>query len=169
MDSRKFESSAMQRIFILIFCLIPFLSRAQHDVLALEKNGMHVRSYTIGDPMTFETVYGQWFTGTIDDLHHDTVYINGQAFSYKEIAAISREKTGWNNRSTGVLLTAAGVGFFAIGAANGGLRGDKAKEWYTTSGLIIGGALVSADAFGTSLVGTRSLSFRATLKRLADD
>jgi hypothetical protein len=141
----------MQRILILAFCIIPFVSRAQHDVLVLEKRGMHVRSYTIGDPFTFETVYGQWFNGVIDDLHRDTVYINGQAFSYKEIAAISREKTKWNNRTTGVLLTTAGVGFFAIGAANGGLRGDKAKEWYTTSGLIIGGALITS---GVLLVAT---------------
>jgi len=134
----------MRKIIIILFCSIPFLSRAQHDVLVLEKNGMHVRSYTIGDPFTFETVYGQWFSGVIDDLHRDTVYINGQAFSYKEIAAVSRIKTKWSNRTTGFTLTTAGVGFFAIGAINGALRGDPAGQWYTTSGYIIGGALITA-------------------------
>jgi hypothetical protein len=131
---------------ILIFYFIPFFGKAQHDVLALEKNGMHVRTYTIGDPMTFQTVYGQWFDGIIDDLHHDTIFIAGQAFSYKEIGAISRVKTGWNNRTTGITLMTAGVGFFAIGAINGALRGDAAQDWYTTSGIIIGSALITAGA-----------------------
>lgn len=134
----------MRTIIIILFSSLPFLSRAQHDVLVLEKNGMHVRAYTVGDPFTFETVYGQWFTGVIDDLHRDTVYINGQAFSYKEIAAISRVKTKWSNKATGLTLATAGVGFFAIGAINGGLRGDPANQWYTTSGYIIGGALITA-------------------------
>lgn len=107
---------------------------------------MHVRTYTIGDEMTFKTVYDQWFSGTIDDLHKDTVYIAGQAFSYKEIAAISRVKTKWSNKTTGLTLMTAGVGFFAIGAINGGLRGDQANQWYTTSGYIIGGALIGAGA-----------------------
>jgi hypothetical protein len=134
----------MQRILILLFCLTPLLSRAQHDVLALEKNGMHVRSYTVGDPMTFETVYGQWFTGTIDDLHHDTVYINGQAFSYKEIAALAREKTtGLTGKGTGIAAIIVGGGVFGLGAFNGAYRGDPAKSWYTTSGVVLGSALIA--------------------------
>jgi hypothetical protein len=141
----------MKRIIILIICFIPLLAAAQHDVLALEKNGLHVRSYTVGDPMTFETVYGQWFNGTIDDLRRDTIYISGQAFSYKEIGAISRERTKVNNKVTGALLMTAGVGLFAIGAVNGGLRGDQASQWYTTSGIVIGSALVAG---GLILVAT---------------
>src|ERR1700753_4284115 len=103
----------MQRLLIFVFCVIPFLSRAQHDVLALEKNGMHVKSYAVADPLTFETVYGQWFTGTIDDLHHDTVYINGQAFSYKEIAALSREKNSLvSGKGAGISAIIVGAGVF---------------------------------------------------------
>jgi hypothetical protein len=142
----------MQRIFILIFCVIPFLSRAQHDVLALEKNGMHVRSYTVGDPLTFETVYGQWFTGTIDDLHHDTVYINGQAFSYKEIGAVAREKvSGLTGKTTGISAIVVGTGVFVLGAVNGGIRGDRTKDWYTTSGIVLGSALITT---GVVLIAT---------------
>ena len=129
---------------ILLFYLIPLFCRAQRDVLVLEKRGMHVRTYTIGDQMTFRTVYDQWFSGTIDDLHKDTVFIAGQAFNYKEIAAVSRIRTKWDNRNTGMILTVAGVGLFAIGAINGALRGDEAKDWYTTSGVIVGGALITA-------------------------
>ena len=55
---------------------------------------MHEQAYTIGDPMSFETIYGQWFSGTIQDLHHDTVYIAGQAFNYNEIAVIRRDEQG---------------------------------------------------------------------------
>ena len=136
----------MRNVLILLLSVIPFLCRAQHDILVLEKRGMHVRTYAIGDQMTFRTVYGQWFDGTIDDLRRDTVFIAGQAFNYKEIGAISRVKTKWDNRGTGIKLLTAGVGLFAIGAVNGGLRGDRAKEWYTTSGIIIGGALITAGA-----------------------
>lgn len=142
----------MQRIIILVFCVIPFLSRAQHDFLALEKNGMHVRSYTIGDPMTFETVYGQWFTGTIDDLHHDTVYINGQAFSYKEIAALSREKNSLvTGKGAGLAAIVVGTGVFVLGAVNGGIRGDRTRDWYTTSGIVLGSALITT---GVVLIAT---------------
>jgi hypothetical protein len=143
----------MRKIVILILCILPFLSYAQHDVLVLTKRGMHVRAFTVGDPITFETVYGQWFTGTIEDLRRDTVYINGQAFSYKEIDALKRDRqglnrwTGYDNRGTGILLTAAGAGLFGIGAINGARRGDKAKEWFTTSGYIVGGALIATGVF----------------------
>lgn len=137
----------MQRIIILLFCVIPFVSRAQHDVLVLEKNNMHVRSYTVGDPMTFETVYGQWFTGNIDDLHHDTVYINGQAFSYKEIAALSKEKSSLiTGKGAGLAAIVVGTGVFVLGAVNGGIRGDRTKDWYTTSGIVLGGALIATGA-----------------------
>jgi hypothetical protein len=134
----------MRKIILLLLLVIPFPGHAQNDVLVLTKRGFHVRAFTVGDPISFETVYGQWFTGTIDDLRRDTVYINGQAFSYKEISAIKRERTGLNNRGTGVLLTTAGAGLFAIGAINGGIRGDAAKQWYTTSGYIVGGALIAS-------------------------
>ena len=43
-------------------------------------------------------------------------------------------------------------------------RGQEASSGF--SGTFAGD---EAEAFGTTLVGTRSLSFRATLKRLADD
>jgi hypothetical protein len=147
----------MQRILILAFCVIPFLCRAQHDFLVLEKNGMHVRSYTTGDPMTFETVYGQWFNGTIDDLRRDTIYINGQAFSYKEVAAIARQKGGLTGKATGVSAIVVGTGVFVLGAVNGGIRGDEAKDWYTTSGIVLGSALI---ATGVVLVATAKKYYR---------
>jgi hypothetical protein len=132
----------MKKAFILVICLIPFLSNAQRDVLVLERSGMHERAYTIGDPLVFETVYGQWFNGTIDDLHHDTVYIAGQAFNYHEIAVIRRgSKAGasW----AGKMMMVAGGGFVAISAFNGALRQDHPNEWFTTSGYIIGGVLLA--------------------------
>jgi len=132
----------MLRVVILLFCLIPFFGRAQNDVLILQRRGMHVKAYTIGDQLTFKTVYGQWFTGNIEDMHHDTIYIVGQAFSYKEIAAIQRINTNINYGSIGTLMMVAGGGFMAIGAINGLLRHDPAGQWYTTSGYIIGGTLV---------------------------
>jgi hypothetical protein len=133
----------MQKIIILAFCAIPFFSQAQHDVLALEKNGMHVRSYTIGDPMTFRTIYGQWFSGAIEDLRRDTIYIAGQAFSYKEIGAIARDRTKFNPKAWGVGAMTVGAGVFLLGAVNGGLQGTQSSQWYSTSGLVLGTALIT--------------------------
>jgi hypothetical protein len=138
----------MRRIIILFFCIIPFLGHAQRDILILQKRGMHVRAYTIGDELTFRTIYDQWFTGVIDDMRHDTVYINGQAFSYKEIDAIQRLRKG---STLGKTMMIAGGGFFAIGAVNGLLRKDAAKDWYTTSGYIIGGSLLAGGLLLTEM------------------
>jgi hypothetical protein len=101
---------------------------------------MHVRAYTIGDPFIFKTVYDQWFSGVIDDLRRDTIYINGQAFSYKEIASIQRLKKG---SALGKLLIAAGAGYLAIGAVNGMIRKDPGKDWYTKTDYIVSGALIT--------------------------
>jgi hypothetical protein len=131
----------MRRVFILIICVIPVLSYAQNNVLVLEKNGMHVKSFTVGDPLAFKTVYGQWFIGTIDDLRHDTVYISGQAFSYKEIAAIKRDHSAVKYWGAAAVTVGAGVG--VLNAFNGAYRGDKASTWFTTSGIILGSALVA--------------------------
>jgi hypothetical protein len=139
----------MRRIIILIVCIIPVISYAQNNVLVLEKNNMHVKSFTIGDPMTFKTVYGQWFVGTIDDLRHDTVYISGQAFSYKEIAAIKRDHSDTKYWGTAAITVGLGVGI--LGAFNGARRGDKASTWYTASGIVLGSALIGG---GLILVAT---------------
>jgi hypothetical protein len=131
-----------QRFFILIITLIPFFARAQHDVLVLQRNGMHVKAFTIGDPITFETIYGQWFDGTIEDLHHDTVYVAGQAFNFNEIGAIKRTDNKGSLNGLGLKMMVAGAGLAVISAVNGGLRQDHPNQWFTTSGYIISGALL---------------------------
>lgn len=131
----------IHKVFILIICLIPLFGQAQRDVLVLQRNGMHEQAYTVGDPLNFETIYGQWFSGTIDDLHHDTVFIAGQAFNYHEMKTIRRtSKAGWSQ--AGKYMMIVGGGFVAISAINGALRQDHPNEWFTTSGYIIGGVLL---------------------------
>jgi hypothetical protein len=132
----------MQKLLILLICLIPILSQAQNDVLVLQRRGMHERAYTVGDPLTFKTVYGQWFSGTIEDLRHDTVYIAGQAFHFSEIAVIQRMRTNINYATLGTYMMIAGGGFTAISAINGALRQDHPNQWFTTGGYVIGGALL---------------------------
>jgi hypothetical protein len=132
----------MQKLIIIIVFLTPFFCRAQRDVLVLQRNGMHVKAFTVGDPMSFETIYGQWFNGTIEDLHHDTVYIAGQAFNYNEIGAIKRADSKSELNSWGVKMMIVGAGFAAISAFNGARRQDHPNQWFTTSGYIIAGALL---------------------------
>lgn len=133
----------MHKVFILLICLIPVVCRAQHDVLVLQRRGMHVRAYTIGDQMVFKTVYGQWFNGTIEDLHHDTVFIAGQGFSYKEFTVIRRINTKIDWAQAGKLMMVVGAGFTAISVINGALRQDHPNQWFTTSGYVIGGVLLA--------------------------
>lgn len=140
----------MRTLIILFFCIIPFLGYGQRDVLVLQKRGMHVRAYTIGDELTFRTIYDQWFTGVIDDMRHDTIYIVGQAFSYKEIDAIQRAKKGGD---LGKVMLVAGGGFVVISGVNGLLRKDAAKNWFTNSGYIIGGGLLAGGLLLTQMKG----------------
>jgi len=136
--------TAMRKLIILLFCIIPFFAHAQRDVLVLQKRGMHVRAYTVGDQLIFRTIYDQWFTGVIDDMRRDTIYISGQAFSYKEIDAIQRARKG---SDLGKTMLLAGGGFIVISAVNGLLRKDAAKDWFTNSGYIIGGGLLDGVQF----------------------
>ena len=134
-------------LFVLIF-LAPFFCEAQRDVLVLQRRGMHEQAYTIGDPFDFETVYGQWFSGTIEDLRHDTIYVAGQAFNYNEIAAIRRtSKAGWT--AAGKYMLIIGGGFAAISAFNGLKRQDHPNQWFTTSGYIIAGVLLVGGFIAT--------------------
>ncbi len=137
-----FENHIMHKLFVLFFCLISFCSQAQNDVLVLQKRGMHERAYTIGDPMVFKTIYGQWFNGTIEDLHHDTIYISGQAFHYNEIAVIQRMATKLNWAQVGTLMMIVGGGFVAISAINGALRQDQPKEWFTARRICYRGCFI---------------------------
>src|ERR1700722_18176498 len=98
----------MQKLLILSICLIPFFSQAQNDVLVLQRRGMHERSYTVGEPFVFKTVYGQWFNGTIDDIRHDTIYIAGQGFHYNEIAEIQRTTAKFNPKALGAIMMTIG-------------------------------------------------------------
>ncbi|MDR3713432.1 MAG: hypothetical protein P4L51_11485 [Puia sp.] len=126
----------------IFFVLLPFLSPAQSDILILKKNGAHVRSYTVGMELTMETVYHQWLTGMITNLRNDSLFLDGAPFHYKEIAAISYDRTSLNYAADGTILMAAGVGVFVLGAVNGMVRKDPANLWYTTTGYITGSALL---------------------------
>lgn len=140
----------IRKTLILVICLIPFFSQAQHDVLVLQRRGMHEQAYTIGDPMSFGTIYGQWFNGTIEDLHHDTVYIAGQAFNYNEIAVIRRSsKAGWSQAGKYMMIVGGGLGVISV--FNGLLRQDHPNEWFTTSGYIISGVLLVGGFLATEI------------------
>ena len=81
-------------------------------------------------------------SGTIDDLRHDTVFIAGQAFHYNEIAVIQRTRSNINWAQVGTYMMIVGGGFTAISVVNGWLRQDHPDQFFTTSGYVIGGALL---------------------------
>ena len=131
------------KINLFFFCILSaFHGFAQNDVLVLEKRGQNLKSYAAGVEITMETIYHQWFTGTIEALLHDTVYINGLSFHYREIASIRLEHKKLNFASDGSLLMVAGGGVLFLGAVNGIYRKDKAKDWYTPVSFITAGSLL---------------------------
>lgn len=153
--------------FLIAFLtiLLPVTGRSQNDLLVLEHHGSQVRTFTRGVELNMQTVYNQWFDGMIDDLRHDSVFMNGQAFSYKEIAAI---KIGRNNFANTVLsdgMMVAGAGVFVLGAVNGLYRGDSARGWYTASGLVLGSGLLVG---GFLLSRTRNRTYKIGKKFTVD-
>jgi hypothetical protein len=143
-------------IILLVF-LLPVFVRAQTDLLILKNKGMHVFTYTTGAGLIMETIYNQWIEGTITDMRHDSLYINGAAFHYREISAIRIMHNNFSNSVLSAGMMVAGGGIFVLGAVNGLYRGDKSKDWYTSSGLITGSALV---VVGYLLTKTRSRTYR---------
>lgn len=132
----------MNKRVILLFFLFPLFAMAQTDVLVLKKRGMEVRSYTVGSELTMKTIYNQWFQGNITNMRNDSIYLNGLAFHYKEIAGIRKTHLNFGNTLLPSFMMVVGAGTFVLGAVNGLYRGDKSKDWYTTSGLISGVAML---------------------------
>jgi len=155
----------MLKIIIFVFFCIPFFTEAQTDVLILKKRGMHVYSYTIGSPMMIKTIYDQWLQGTITDMRNDTIFLNDQPFYYKEIAGIRRPTLSLGNTLLPPLMMVIGAGTFVLGGVNGLLRHDQSKDWYTTSGIISGSALL---VVGYLLTRTRAKTYRIGKKFTLD-
>ncbi|HTQ27919.1 MAG TPA: hypothetical protein VMI35_07315 [Puia sp.] len=117
----------------------------------LQKNGSHVATYATGMSLTMETIYNQWFEGTITGIRHDSLFLNGMPFHYKEIKTIRYERTKLNYKTDGVILMIAGAGVLLLGAVNGLYRGDPANEWYTTTSYITAGTLLVGGFILTKL------------------
>ncbi|SRR5579862_2807901 len=131
------------RYFQIIACvLLAFPAVGQTNVIILEKDGANVKTYATGMNITFESIYHQWFDGTITAIRHDSVFVNDYPFHYREIATIKTERKGLNYTEDGVLLMVAGGGVLLLNAVNGAYRGDKASTWYTSGSFITAGALI---------------------------
>jgi hypothetical protein len=126
-----------------MICLVPVFCLAQTDILELKKNGSNVRTFTPGMYFVMETIYDQWFEGTITAIRHDSVFVNYFPFHYKEIKTIRFERSKLNYKADGVILMIAGAGVLLLGAVNGLYRGDPASQWYTPVSYITAGALLA--------------------------
>jgi hypothetical protein len=132
----------MKKLLLLLF-LLPFFIQAQTDVLELKKNGTNFKTYSPGMYFVMETIYDQWFEGTITAIRNDSVFINSFPFHYKEIKTIRLERTKLNYKADGLILMMAGAGVLLLGAVNGLYRGDPASQWYTPVSYITAGTLLA--------------------------
>lgn len=136
----------MKKLILLIF-IFPFFSHAQTDVLVLKKNGSNLKIYATGQYFMMETVYGQWLEGNITAMRHDSIFLNGAPFHYKEIKTVRFERTKLNYTTDGFLLMLAGSGVLVLGGVNGLYRHDAAKDWYTPTSFITAGAMLVGGFF----------------------
>jgi len=127
---------------LIILCLLPCFCSAQTDLLMLKKGHAHVITYSTGMHMAMQTIYDQWFDGTITAIRHDSIFLNGTPFHYKEIRALQRERTKLNYKTDGTILMIAGGGVLVLGAVNGLYRNDQIKDWYSPVSFITAGALI---------------------------
>jgi hypothetical protein len=132
----------MKLIFFLSVLFSATATRAQTNLLILEKGEENLKTYSEGASIIFQTIYNQWFEGVITTIRRDSVYVNGFPFHYKEIATIKRERKSLNYEADGSILMAAGVGVVILGAVNGWYRGDNAGNWYTPTSYVTAGALL---------------------------
>jgi len=116
-------------------------TRAQTNLLVLEKNGNNVTTYSTGMNIRMETIYHQWFDGAITAMRNDSIFVDGFPFHYKEIEALRKERK-IHSKTTGALLMIAGGGVLLLGAVNGLYRGDKTSTWFTATSYITAGALL---------------------------
>src|ERR1700721_2121107 len=101
-------SITIMKPFFLVFSLLPLYSLAQSDdIVILKRHGANIKTYTQGLYFTMETIYDQWFDGTITAIRNDSVFLNGLPFHYKEISAIRRGRTGLNYSTDGTILMLA--------------------------------------------------------------
>jgi hypothetical protein len=100
----------MKKIVLAVLFFIPLIACCQSDVLLLQKNGRNIKTYAPGEPIIFETIYQQWFSGTLTALRNDSVFINYIPFHYHEIKTMRVERTRLNYAGDGSLLIIAGVG-----------------------------------------------------------
>jgi hypothetical protein len=132
----------MKKIIAVLFFIIPLMACSQSDVLILQKNGKNIKTYAPGQPIIFETIYEQWFNGTLTALRNDSVFINNIPFHYNEIKTMRIELTKLKYAGDGSLLIIAGVGVLALNTINGIYRKDDAKNWFSATGWITAGALI---------------------------
>src|ERR1035437_10238480 len=134
----------IMKLVLLFFYLLPLFSLAQSDdIVVLKRHGANIKTFTSGLSFTMETVYDQWFDGTITAIRNDSIFLNGLPFHFKEISAIRRERTKLNYAEDGTILMLAGAGLLLLGSVNGIIRGDEVSEWYTPANLIVSGTLLA--------------------------
>jgi hypothetical protein len=124
--------------------LFPLISKAQTDVLILQKNGANITSYAPGMYIMIKTVYDQWLEGTITDMRNDSVFVSGNPFHVNEIAAVRKNFSKLHLQTGGTILIIAGAGVLALNVINGLYTNEPASQWIKASGWITAGALILA-------------------------
>jgi hypothetical protein len=122
--------------------VLPLFAAAQTDVIELKKGGLTEKTYATGMEISMETIYQQWFDGTITAIRHDSIFVNNFPFHYKEIMTLRKERKTFNYPVDGALLMVAGTGVLVLGAVNGLYRKDNANQWFTTGSYITAGAFL---------------------------
>jgi hypothetical protein len=137
----------MVKIILLIVLLGPLLAKAQNGILILKKKSKFIHVFQTGEELDMETVYQQRFKGTITAIRHDSVFLDGQPWHFREIAAIHQVRLWSGLLLLGSALLITGGGILALETTFGLTQGESIAQWYSTSGLLAAGSLLVSGFF----------------------
>jgi len=135
----------MSRLLIILFLLFFYLlshSQSPDFISVKKKNGITLKTYRTGLPITFENTFGETISGPIESIRNDSVFVRiydrrvfmtnlgvtivdtittyVSGFHYKEIKRVKLyEKKRFIRSKIDRLLIYGGAGYFILNIANG--------------------------------------------------
>ena len=154
---------AMKYYLLLIFLLVVFISFSQtSDFLLLKKGDRTIQTFFPGNTIDFQLDNGQWLSGSIIKIIHDSIFIEQQKnqgyltiwgtpayqlmnlgvlkFHINEIVALPNKEKGVSVINSGALFQVAGAAYITLNIANSIIQKDPffAAQNLTNVGIAAG-------------------------------
>ena len=108
----------MNRLLVILMCLITGNALAQPDFLFIKKGGKKKRTFTYGNSIDLRLINGDRVHGRITGLRNDTIYIGMQRIPRADVKAVvlhEKTKKPFPADAKTLLLIGGGAGLTTIG------------------------------------------------------